>query len=289
VRHWDADARCLWIAARAWSGEPIEVPLELVHLDMRVPLPTGSGFFPLGSNGLASGNTLAEAVAHAAWELVERDAVALFYASPPADQGARRLKLESVEDPTCRSLLDRFEAAGVGVAIWDITSDVGIATFLCSIVEREVDPFRRIGLARGYGCHGDREVALCRALCEAAQSRLTRITGSRDDIQAEDFDEIRTPESILRFQAQLREGALAERRFEDIASHRLGSFEEDLDRTAECLRAAGLGDILYVDLSHHEFPLFVTRVVIEGLEGAPQAPGYTPGIRAQVAARGASS
>ncbi len=36
----------------------------------------------------------------------------------------------------------------------------------------------------GFGCHADRDVALSRALTEAAQARLTVISGARDDIGA---------------------------------------------------------------------------------------------------------
>ena len=34
----------------------------------------------------------------------------------------------------------------------------------------------------GYGCHPRRDIALVRALCEAAQSRLGLIHGGRDDL-----------------------------------------------------------------------------------------------------------
>lgn len=281
TRSWNPEARCVWISARTWpSGEPCEVPFELVHLDMRRPLPEGSGLFPLGSNGLASGNSLPEAVAHGAWELIERDSVALFYQRSLEDQARCRVRLDTVDNGDCRDLLTRYEAARVGVAVWDITSDVGIAAYFCSIVEKELDPFRLIGLARGYGCHPDRAVALCRALTEAAQSRLTRITGSRDDIQSEDFDLIRTPSAILQHQLHLAAEALASRAFQDTPSRQFATFEEDLEWTADRLREANLGSILYVRLSPDEYPVSVARVIVEGLEGAPDVPGYVPGQRA---------
>lgn len=34
----------------------------------------------------------------------------------------------------------------------------------------------------GVGCHNDPAIALCRALIEAAQNRLTAISGARDDL-----------------------------------------------------------------------------------------------------------
>src|SRR5690606_22754324 len=133
------------------SDQSTHVPFELVHTNLTLPLPEGSGFFPLTSNGLASGNTLLEALAHAIWELVERDATTLFCHLPPDRQASRRLRLDSVDDSCCRWLLGRYDAANVGVAVWETTSDLGIPAFLCQIVERELDHLRPIGMARGYG------------------------------------------------------------------------------------------------------------------------------------------
>lgn len=281
ARPFDDGARILWVQGRELaSNAPVLVPYELVHLDLRLPLPGGSGFFHIGSNGLASGNALSEALAHGVWELFERDALALFYARSPEDQARRRVRLSSIDDESCRSLLDRFSAAGVGVAIWDMTTDLEVPAFLCSIIEREIDPFRPVGLARGYGCHLDRGVALARALCEAAQSRLTRITGSRDDFQEPEVSRIRSVDNIARHQAVLREEEYAEHDFRRIPSHSFESFEQDLEFARHKLERCGLGPIVYVDLSRTEYPISVVRVIVPGLEGSPEVAGYVPGRRA---------
>jgi ribosomal protein S12 methylthiotransferase accessory factor YcaO len=41
-----------------------------------------------------------------------------------------------VEDPSCREVLDKYERAEVTVAVWETTSDVGIPSFECTIMER---------------------------------------------------------------------------------------------------------------------------------------------------------
>lgn len=286
VRPFERHERTLWIdAASLRTGENVKVPFELVHLDLRLPLPAGSGFWPIGSNGLSSGNCLPEAMAHGVWELIERDAVALFYRRSPAEQAQRRLRLETLSG-TAMDLLERFERAGVGVALWDITTDVGVPACFCSIVEKQHDAFRPIGMARGYGCHADREVAVCRALTEAAQSRLTRISGSRDDLQKADFGALRQPSSVALHQQQLAEPTL--RSFTSVPSRQLGTFEEDLAWALERLKVAGLDDIFWVDLSRAGMPFHVVRVIIPGLEGAADVPGYVPGRRALASSRGAS-
>jgi ribosomal protein S12 methylthiotransferase accessory factor len=281
-RPFDERARILWITAQCVrTGEDIDVPYEAVHLDLTEPLPQGSGFFALGSNGLASGSTRSDAVAHALWEIIERDALALFYCRSPRDQGMRRLRLNTVGDVDCRRLLELFERAAIGVAVWDMTSDIGVPAFLCSIGERELDVLRRIGTARGYGCHPDASVALRRALTEAAQSRLTRIAGSRDDIQPEDIEAIRSPEAILRQVAHVEQESMAPRDFKSVASGPSDCTAQALEWTCQRLDEHGLGEILCVDLSRHELPIAVVRVIVPGLEGFPDSPSYVPGQRAR--------
>nr|PZN27791.1 MAG: hypothetical protein DIU78_04235 [Pseudomonadota bacterium] len=279
-RAFDPEAKIPWIAARDLaSGEPVEVPFELVHLDFRAPASEWSGYFLASSNGLASGATVTDAIAHGLCELVERDALALFYELGPERQAARRVALASVDDPCCRSLVQQFERAGVGVAVWDMTTDVGVAAFLCSVGERELDPLRRVGTARGYGCHPDRAVALRRALTEAAQSRLTRIAGSRDDLQPADVDAIRASESIEHQRAHLAQEASAVHRFTDVPSTPCASAEEVIDVTRRGLAAAGMSQVLSVDLAPEGCPIAVTRVIVPGLEGFPDSPSYVPGRR----------
>src|SRR2546428_566499 len=108
--HSDTDGyqgqRIIWIeGCDVVSGDPVWVPHEMVHLDFTMPLPPGSGHFSMGSNGLASGNHLVEALAHAVFELIERDATTLFYQLSWERQWERRLDPRSIDDPSCAALL----------------------------------------------------------------------------------------------------------------------------------------------------------------------------------------
>ena len=42
------------------------------------------------------------------------------------ERASRRVDLATVDDPGCRRLLAVYEAAGVSVAAWDLTTDVGL-------------------------------------------------------------------------------------------------------------------------------------------------------------------
>src|SRR5262249_12939829 len=156
--------------------------------------------------------------------LIERDAVTLFYDLPGERQCARRVDLATIDDEACKMLLDTYERARVDVGVWEVTSDLGGAAFLVIVLDRDDDPFRPPGAARGTGCHPDAGIALARALCEAAQSRLTRIVGTRDDMVVGDHGRARSRESIAAARAQLTADGRCPRSFRDAPSFVFDTF-----------------------------------------------------------------
>src|SRR5439155_13303612 len=111
------------------GGEPTWVPFELVHANATLPAPPGSGCFVRGSNGLASGNTFAEATLHGLCELVERDALALWQHRTQEYRDGTRVDLASVDDSTCHEVLGLLAVAGGSVGVWNLTADVQVAAF----------------------------------------------------------------------------------------------------------------------------------------------------------------
>jgi YcaO-like protein with predicted kinase domain len=277
----DRRTKILWTLAHGLGNDLRGwVPYELVHLNFTLPLPPGSGHFMGGSNGLASGNHPLEAAVQALTELVERDALALLYRRPPEDQQRRRIDPAGITDDVSRLLLGRFERAGVAVALWDATSDLGIPTILCDIIDRETNVFRPLGSARGAGCHVDPSVALARALTEAAQSRLTRIAGSRDDLQAAHVEAHRSAAKIAADQARILTPVGQGARFDrDVPA--FATFEEEVRYLLARIEGAGAGPVLSVGLSRPDRPFSVLRVIVPGLEGSSDNPGYRPGRRAR--------
>jgi YcaO-like protein with predicted kinase domain len=261
--------------------EPCWVPAEIVHTDYTLPQP--DGYFLAGSNGLASGNHLVEAINAALYELVERDAVALWIAQPLNRRASCVLDLASIDDPDCRALLALYKAACIGVRVWNVTTDIGIAAFLCEIRDASAGDPRRPTRFHGAGCHADRAIALARALTEAAQTRLTYITGIRDDLSPAEYttapdDEIR--DALL--DALERENAPTP--FAAAPSFAADDLGEDLHWALDRLAVAGIDRVIAVDLTRPDFMVPVARLVIPGLEWDAHHPNYRPGHRAQQAA-----
>ncbi|WP_207457712.1 YcaO-like family protein [Azospirillum sp. SYSU D00513] len=277
---YDPNVPILWIEGEdLLNGGAKWVPFETVHLNFSAPQPPGHGCFLSGSNGLASGNHRLEAISHALTELVERDAATLWRLRGQGEQDATRVDQATVSDPVCRALLDRFEAAGVGVGIWEITSDLGLPAFLVRAVSLEDAPVHGIRPATGMGCHAAREVALSRALTEAAQSRLTFIAGARDDMPREEYARHLDPAHHARWRALVTRDA-GPRGFTACPTFTGATIEEDLAHQLARLRAAGIEEAVAVDLTKPEFGIPVVRLVVPGLEGLDDTPDYLYGARA---------
>jgi ribosomal protein S12 methylthiotransferase accessory factor len=284
----DRAAPNLWVRFHSLDGaREALAPFEVAHASAASPPPPGSGVFLSTSNGLASGNTLAEAVLHGLCELIERDATTLWELGGLAPQAASRVDLQTVDDPHCRGILERFEAADFDVALFETTSDVGLPAFLAEITDRLWDMSVPLRSFTGMGCHTSRGVALSRALTEAAQCRLTMISGARDDLFREEYRQAprRVGYAARHGAARLQPGARDFRAAPDLSTP---SFAGDLQAVAARLEALGVA-VWHLDLTLPEFGLPVARVIAPGLEGPDEAPDYVPGERAQRARRRAEA
>jgi len=273
----------LWTEGRNLvDGTELLLPFEIVHADGTVAGPAGSGCFAASTNGLASGNHLLEAASHAICEVIERDATSLWNRLPPARQDETRLDLGTVQDEACVGILERLARAQLDVAVWDITTDIGVSAFQCLAIDRTGE-IRHVG--RGAGCHPTRTVALLRALTEAVQVRTTYIVGSREDISHADYRHAtldvrrQRAQSLMRPVERMRDFARSD-------DSEFDSFESEVAWLVARLKAIGLRQVILVDLTRPEFGLPVVRVVVPGLEGSDHHAHYVPGRRAQAAREG---
>lgn len=263
------------------NDETVWLPYELVNMNTSVPQPSDQGCFLSTSNGLASGNHLLEAISHAICEVVERDATTLWHLLSEQEQRCTRIDLSTIGDPSCAIALDKLERAGMDVMVWDMTADTGIPVFLCMIAERTEDPARLLYTSSGMGAHPARHVALLRAITEAAQSRLTLIAGSRDDVFRDEYHvRGRITGDVSYYRNLLNEDGTL-RDFRDVPSQEGATFNVDIAWELSKLRAAGIKRVIAIDLTRPEYRLPVVRVVIPGLEGPDKVPGYRHGTRAR--------
>lgn len=233
----------------------------------------GSALYYASTNGLASGNTIEEALCHALCEVIERDALAISLTtlelapavtrvlvnagitSAAAQSNADRFPLVALDDlPRNASILVRkLQQAGLRVYLRNITSTAGIPTLDCTITEG------RLLVHGGSGTHPDARVALARAVSEAAQSRVACIQGGREDLpevmrQNPDLD----PEDVF--------GRGPVCAFSSIQSYEHANVDDDVRFILRRLKSAGFSQVVAVNLSRPEINVPVVRVVIPKAE-----------------------
>ena len=268
-------SRLLWVEGEdLMAGGRVWVPREVVAADWALPSVPGEPCFQASTNGLGAGLSIEAATLHALYEVIERDAVAVWRARALTARAASMVDPASVDGPASRCLLDLFAARGAWVTLWDATSDVGLPTFVALLG----DGAGRLQPELGFASHARPDAALFRALTEAAQSRLTVISGARDDFSDADYDGV----ARAGFAAQVCQQR-ATRRFELTAALE----GDEVSALLAALRAVGIEQVVRVDLSRPELaPARVVRLVVPGLEGGHTAAGgeYLPGPRARAVA-----
>jgi oxazoline/thiazoline synthase len=131
-------------------------------------LPTGLLYFFYGgfhtdSNGCAAGNTREEAIVQGFLELVERDAYAVWWYNRLQ---RAEVDLKQFDDSYVRDLQAQFAEIGRRLWVLDITSDLGIPTYV-AIMHWTQHGHENIEF--GSGAHFDRRIALLRSLTELTQ------------------------------------------------------------------------------------------------------------------------
>jgi ribosomal protein S12 methylthiotransferase accessory factor len=247
------DGTCVeWVPATSLlTGQATWLPRELCELNFCVEERLWPPIFRATSNGLASGNTVAEAVVHGLCEVIERDSLWRLHVSAEEVQ----IDLDSVRGRLPRLLLDRFAAVGMSTRIVDATGPTGVPCFVAYVWHAE-SPGRYFGA----GCHPSAVTALLRALTEAAQSRLGHIAGSRDDLFRR---------SYLGGTEWRATKATVMSRFEGVRSLKTWSWFEAVSELARRIKLVTGMAPLAVDLRRVEVGLPVTMVVAPGMQLVP--------------------
>lgn len=208
-------------------------------------------YFKVSSNGLAAGNSLEEAICHGLYELIERNCLYQWRQLATEERAKTNIKLATIDCPVNQALIRQLTVANVEVMIFDMTSSLGIPTFHCNIIDR--DSMRKLPSFQGSGAHISKTIALLRAITEAAQTRLTLISGSRDDVFAAYYQ---VPSNN------------AARPWPSISS---AWMQETADETTTInllvnkLQSAGFAQVLVVNHSKPELQIPVVHIFIPGM------------------------
>lgn len=150
-----------WVEAINLTGSSKRlVPAAYAYYDAP---DAGRAFCLAHSNGCAAGETRADAMLNGLYELIERDAVSIWW----YNQIVRPcLDLKEIDDAYVLSVISSHERARRQVWVLDVTQDVGVPVFVA--LSRSKNAGQPDWLM-GFGCHLDPLVALVRALAEMDQ------------------------------------------------------------------------------------------------------------------------
>jgi ribosomal protein S12 methylthiotransferase accessory factor len=200
------------------------------------------------SNGCASGSSFEEAVLHGILELVERDALGIWWFNQVVRPGHNA---RAIGDPLCRRVCSQLEEQGWQVWVEDITTDLGIPVFVALGA-------RQGGRIHGVAAHLHAPTALRQAMSELWQlSKKPARPGS--------------PATLHRAGAS----ALAT---SELATPAMDECEVDLrnlvDQCCGIIAHAG-HEVVVFDMTRPEIAFPVARVVAPGLRHSK--PRFAPG------------
>ena len=245
------DRTISWTSAQRLDGQSCWVPFEAVSLDFTLPEPSP---FERASAGLATGTSREEAQRTALYELVERDALRAFLDCDMITLLENEILPSSIPYAWLGDLAERIEAAGAYLRIFQLPAIAPAFAAAIDDPSKAARPYRAIV---GHAAHPDAEIALFKAVAEAAQSRLTFIAGSRDDCLPSLYHH---PERAMTFAlaAPPNPGAVPARF--DAAS----SGPDTVEALAQALHEAGFGPCCFVPILERE-GFWIERAFVPGL------------------------
>jgi YcaO-like protein with predicted kinase domain len=252
------------------DDSPVWVPLDAVRLGEDAV----RARYWQSTDGLASGNVLWEAAFHGLCERVERDALMLWSLAGDAEVGPRCRDPRDFDDPELAALVAKIEAAGLRLRLFDISTDVAIPVCFAAIsppLDSDPARWRHFDLQSGSGCHPDPARAAIRAVTEAAQSRLTAISGARDDFDPGDY------------RARIALDLLPFAEAEPLPCTPAAGTVEPADyigHIVRCLKAIGVGSAIVVPIEPGERGFAVAKAIVSDLETIPGARRFPLGLRA---------
>lgn len=253
-----------WMCGRELlRDQPVWLPVDLVLN------PAQEGILhEVDTNGLASGNTLLEAVIHGLCEVIERDALSqLEFTTAFADAHEIRPLVRTVLPRSLPSeaarWVERTSSEGLALHVQQLATELGVPTFRSVLIDPEYPSGEGTTAAYfpGFGSHPNKHTALLRSLTEALQSRAGFIHGGRDSFNTLASGHRRAAR-WARYQTLFDAPQVS---FAELPSFETLDLREDLRFLLGQLEQAQLTRVVAIDLTRREWGVPVVRIRVPGL------------------------
>ena len=243
------------------SGDDYFVPSNAIYHPYVSDNNSIQSLFKSNTNGLASGNSLEEAILHGMFEVIERDAWSIFELT---HKNSAQIDLDSIESDIVNDALLKFRENEINIKLMDLTADINVPTIAASADDTLLKDAGLLTL--GIGTHLDPEVAILRSLTEVAQSRATQIHGAREDTVRADFARTAGYERMKLINKHYFQEEDEKISLSDIENKSTDSITKDIDIVLDELKANEIEHVLYYDLTRPELDVNVVRVIIPTME-----------------------
>lgn len=259
-------ARLDWMVATSLlTGRRTWVPWLATVVNISVSDSWGPPIFGMDTTGLASGNSYPEATLHGLYEIMERHGMA---AAVPG-VSLFEVPLEDVARSESADLVEMIHRAGSELQVARMDTWDGFYCFAAEISS----PMMEIPFS-GSGLHHDPNVALSRAITEAAQSRLTAISGAREDLPSAIYQRFARMHTYSPARRTMQSMPAADRTPWHIKSS--DSLNELIGAAATAVAAEAGAEPLAVVCDFAEACVPVVKVVAPGMSATVQSPLRTP-------------
>jgi ribosomal protein S12 methylthiotransferase accessory factor len=249
----------IWVRAeRLRDGSTCWAPFDVVSLDFTR---RGDQSLERSSNGLGAGFDRESAIVTAMLEVIERDAVQVWRAAPGFRRTRDRVASDSIPYAWFRDLSQRIRNAGLRITVYRVHAVVGLPVIVCELG----GPLTGAANMRrhfGSSCRSNIETALERSIAEAAQSRLTTISGVRDDISTGPDDDGPAGGSGLGLPLPTHMRQLT---WSEVEAGYGQALSPNPDLLAGLLADMGYRDSALVDLSRPGAGVYVVKALVPGL------------------------
>ncbi|WP_083483448.1 YcaO-like family protein [Litoreibacter arenae] len=254
------DAPLDWAPAKDLvSGASVMVPRDSANLDFTRP--ADPPWLLRNTNGLAGGNTMGEARSSALAEVIERACRAEFERLDEQARSACRLDPDLVakDSSVLGDLIEMIHDADLVLDLHNLTNALAVTTIRAVIYETDkTRPSHRP--SRGHGAHLDPVTAISRAITEAAQTRITYISGNRDDLDPIHYAAWNLSNTIRALERQM--DFATTRASLDLTDQSTAFPRCDVSVMIERIEAQNAGPVICLDLSHPELGIPVQRYLL---------------------------
>jgi YcaO-like protein with predicted kinase domain len=257
-----------------FRDKPVVVPSDMIWLVARAKPPFQ--YFQSSSSGLAAGVNVQDAITMATYEIIERDGWAISeFVQEHTGQWRQCISLEGELHPDLQFCMDRLRAASVTPFLFDLTRDIKVPIFRCTILD---DADTSPGCFSGFGCSLDPVTAARRAITEACQARAAYIAGARDDLFRRRF--ILMKNLDMSTLMDMYKSLPQKRNISSYGEVNCESIDQEWDALESAIKSAGLKEMYSKTIYTCDDPAFsIVKVIMPECE-CPLWEHYASGKRA---------